>query len=93
MVVFILLAEFGVPDVNDAPTREEKKIARRSEAILRDGAAASVDVETNENLGSDVSADDESDWNYCDDKGEKTRAAPRRMLFTLTPIFLSALRH
>ncbi|VDO63056.1 unnamed protein product [Heligmosomoides polygyrus] len=28
-VVSILLAEFGVPDDNDAPTREEKKIARR----------------------------------------------------------------
>ncbi|VDP09312.1 unnamed protein product [Heligmosomoides polygyrus] len=47
----ILLAEFGVPDDNDAPTREEKKIARRFAAILRDGAAASVDVETDENLG------------------------------------------
>ncbi|VDO19699.1 unnamed protein product [Heligmosomoides polygyrus] len=67
-VASILLTEFGVPDDNDAPTREEKKIARRFAAILRDGAAASVDVETDENLGSDVPTDDESDWDYCDDE-------------------------
>ncbi|VDP05319.1 unnamed protein product [Heligmosomoides polygyrus] len=70
-VVSILLAEFGVPDDNDAPTREEKKIARRFAAILRDGAAASIDVETDEILGSDVSTDDESDWDHCYDEGEE----------------------
>ncbi|VDO64630.1 unnamed protein product [Heligmosomoides polygyrus] len=70
-VVSILLAELGVPDDNDEPTREEKKIARRFAAILRDGVAASVDVETDENLGSDVSTDDESDWDHCDDEGEE----------------------
>ncbi|VDP61391.1 unnamed protein product [Heligmosomoides polygyrus] len=31
-VVSDLLADFGVIDHNDAPTREEKKIARRSDA-------------------------------------------------------------
>ncbi|VDP07375.1 unnamed protein product [Heligmosomoides polygyrus] len=71
-VVSILFAEFGVPDDNDAPTHEEKKITRRFAAILRDGAAASVDVETDENLGSYVSTDDESDWDHCDDEGEES---------------------
>ncbi|VDO77531.1 unnamed protein product [Heligmosomoides polygyrus] len=70
-VVCTLLAEFVVPDNNDTPIREEKKIARRSAAILPDGAAASVDVETDENLGSDVPTDDESDWDHCDDEGEE----------------------
>ncbi|VDP63171.1 unnamed protein product [Heligmosomoides polygyrus] len=68
-VLSILLAEFGVPDGNDAPTRKEKKIARRFVAIL--GDRASVDVETDENLGSDMSTDDESDWDHFDDEGEE----------------------
>ncbi|VDO73761.1 unnamed protein product [Heligmosomoides polygyrus] len=59
-VVPILLTEFVVLDDNDAPTREEKKIARKVAAILRDSAAASVDVET-EILDQMVSTDDESD--------------------------------
>ncbi|VDP53454.1 unnamed protein product [Heligmosomoides polygyrus] len=70
-VVSILVTEFGVPDDNDAPTHEEKKIGRRFAIILRDGAAASVDVETDGNLGSDVFTDDESDWDHCDDEGEE----------------------
>ncbi|VDO25100.1 unnamed protein product [Heligmosomoides polygyrus] len=71
MVVSDLLAEFEVIDDNDAPTREEKKIAGRTATILRDGAAVTDDVETDENLESDVSTDDESDWNHCDDEGEE----------------------
>ncbi|VDP26776.1 unnamed protein product [Heligmosomoides polygyrus] len=47
-VASIPLAEFGVPGGNEAPTCEEKKIARFV-ATLRD--RASVDVETDENLG------------------------------------------
>ncbi|VDP10948.1 unnamed protein product [Heligmosomoides polygyrus] len=70
-VVSILLAEFGVPDDNDSPTREEKEIAGRFAAILRDGAAASVDVEADEDLGSDASTDDESNWDHCDDEEEE----------------------
>ncbi|VDP23773.1 unnamed protein product [Heligmosomoides polygyrus] len=70
-VVSILLAEFAVSDDNDAPTREETKIARRFAAILCEGAAASVDVETDEDLGSDVSTHDVSDWDHCDDEDEE----------------------
>ncbi|VDO86146.1 unnamed protein product [Heligmosomoides polygyrus] len=66
----ILLAELGVPD-DDAPPPEEERIARRFAAILRHGVAASFDVKTDENLGSDVSTDDESDRDHCDDKGEE----------------------
>ncbi|VDO18865.1 unnamed protein product [Heligmosomoides polygyrus] len=60
-VVSILLTEFELPDDNDAPSRKEKKIASMFAAIVRNGAAASVDVETDEILGSDLCADDESD--------------------------------
>ncbi|VDP18204.1 unnamed protein product [Heligmosomoides polygyrus] len=47
------LAREWEPDDNDALTREEKKIARKFEAILCDGAGKL------ENLGSDLSTDDE----------------------------------
>ncbi|VDP05459.1 unnamed protein product [Heligmosomoides polygyrus] len=47
------------------------------EAILRNHgfdpsmSGTPVDVETDESLGSDVSTDDESDWDHCDDEGEE----------------------
>ncbi|VDO86410.1 unnamed protein product [Heligmosomoides polygyrus] len=69
-VVSNLLAEFGVPGDNDAPTRE-KKIAGRFAAIPRDGAAASIDAETDETLGTYLSTDDESDWEHCDDEDKE----------------------
>ncbi|VDO86477.1 unnamed protein product [Heligmosomoides polygyrus] len=78
-VVNTLFAEIGVPDDNDAPTRE-KKIARRFAAIIRDGAAASVDVETDEILGPDVSTDDEADWDHCDDEGEENSSTTHNVI-------------
>ncbi|XGW29109.1 hypothetical protein V3C99_008703, partial [Haemonchus contortus] len=67
-VVSILLAEFGTPEDSSAATREERKVAARFAAILREAVAAAVEVETDECLESDISVD--SDWDHCDEHGE-----------------------
>uniref|UniRef100_A0A7I5E5H8 DDE_Tnp_1_7 domain-containing protein n=1 Tax=Haemonchus contortus TaxID=6289 RepID=A0A7I5E5H8_HAECO len=68
-VVSILLAEFGTPEDSSAATREERKVAARFAAILREAVGAAVVVETDEEyLESDISVD--FDWDHCDEHGD-----------------------
>lgn len=64
-VVSILDSEFGSPEDNSsAATREERKIVARFAAILREGAATFVEIETDEHWDAGDSTDNDSDWDY-----------------------------
>ncbi|VDO81131.1 unnamed protein product [Heligmosomoides polygyrus] len=74
-VVSILVSEFGPPEDSSAATREERKIAARFAAILREGAATFVEIETDEDLDAGDSTDNDSDWDCSDGEDGCTTSA------------------